>query len=173
MKSIATLVLLIASCNAWAGEFGPWTFGMSQEEVLAAKEAGPYKTFSNGDLETYNGTFAGQNRNFQFYFKEGSLWRIAIRTYEGGSIEDATAAWNVTYAALAQRFGSIETPDMVGSSSQQLSVQAKSLVASGKKAQMAPVAQPGDAFVFSTFARYEHEGVSYYTVTVNLDQPHP
>lgn len=146
---------------------------MSQSEVLAQEDFGPYKTFSNGDLETYSGTFAGEKRNFQFYFKDNSLWRIAIRTYEGQSIDDATAAWSLTHSALEQKFGAIETPDMTGETPEQLAAQAQSLVVSGSKAQMAPIAQPGDAFVFSTFARFEHQEQSFYTVTVNIDQPHP
>jgi hypothetical protein len=165
--------IFLLSSVASAGDFGPWTFGMSQKEVLSQEAFGPYKSFSNGDLETYNGTFAGEKRNFQFYFKESSLWRIAIGTYEGHSIKDATAAWLVTYSALGEKFGAIETPDMSGESPEQLSLLATSLVASGKKAQMAPVHQPNDAFVFSTFGSYVHDGETYYTVTVNIDQPRP
>ena len=173
MRSIATVALLLLSSWASAGDFGPWTFGMSQKEVLSHQNFGPYKTFSNGDLETYNGTFAGEKRNFQFFFKDNSLWRIGIGTYEGNSIEDATAAWLLTYSALGDKFGAIETPDISGETPEQLSVFAKATVASGKKAQMAPVHQPSDAFVFSTFGSYAHEGQTYYTVTVNIDQPRP
>lgn len=171
MKSVLTLILLLFPSFAFAGDFGPWTFGMSQQDVLSHDAFGPYRSFSNGDLETYSGTFAGKKRNFQFYFKDGSLKRIAIRTYEGQSIQAATNAWQATYSALLEKFGEIETPGMAGETPEALSVQARALVASGKKAQMAPFTQPGDAFVFSTFSRFDHEGTSYYTVTVNLEQP--
>ena len=171
MRSIATAALLLLSSLAFAGDFGPWTFGMSQQEVLSQEALGPYKKFSNGDLETYNGTFGGEKRNFQFYFKENSLWRIAIRTYEGQNIDEATAAWLLTYSTLGEKFGAIDTPNMRGESPEQLSILAKTMVATGKKAQMAPAHQPSDAFVFSTFGSYASQGQTYYTVTVNIDQP--
>ena len=173
MRIIATLVLLVASASAFAGDFGPWAFGMSQKQVLAHKEMGPFKSFSNGDLETYSGVFGGKARNFQFYFRDGHLWRVAIRIYEGKSIDDAGAACQETYIALQERFGPIETPEMDGKTASEVCTQAKARVAAGNKGQMAPAIQPDGEFVFATFARLDHNREPFYMVTVNLDPPPP
>ena len=171
MKTIATLLLLIISPTSWAGEFGPWTFGMSQEQVLAETAEGPYRAFSNGNLETYSGEFFGSKRNFQFYFEHGSLRRIAIRTYEGPNLDQATTAWQQTYEALQARFGEMEAPYIEGTSSEELAAHARSRAELGESAQMAPMAQPNDAVVFGSLTSVVHEGVRYYAMTVNLDQP--
>jgi hypothetical protein len=56
---------------------------MSPQEVTSQVDAGPYKSFTNGDLETYNGLFDGHKENVQFFFKEGRLVRIGVYLYEG------------------------------------------------------------------------------------------
>ena len=132
---------------------------------------GPYKSFSNGDLETYSGQFLGKKGNVQFYFKDGTLRRIVGLTYEGIDPNAATAAWLQTYRALQEKFGDIETPGMSGEP-QELAVQARVRVELGVKAQMAPKKQPRDEFYFSTFTSFTSEGKKWYRVVVNIDPPH-
>jgi hypothetical protein len=144
---------------------------MTNEEVLAKTEQGPYKSFSNGDLETYAGVFAGKKCNVQFYFRDGTLQRIAALTYEGTDTTAATTAWAQTYMALRAIYGDIETPGMAGKDVNELMVQARVRIEGGLKAQMAPVKQPDGEFLFSTFSRYEAEGKTWYRIVVNFDPP--
>src|SRR5690606_36620831 len=152
------------------GGFGPWSFGMSASEIRAEGSYGLYRESFNGDLETYNADFGGAKHNAQFYLKDGHLWRIAMRTYEGADRSQAAQAWINTYVTLKETYGEIETPKLSGDTPEALAATAKSIVAAGGKAQMAPVSQKEGEFVFSSFNSFAHEGVTYYTVTVNYDQ---
>jgi hypothetical protein len=172
MRAYVALLFGFATACAEAQDVGPWKFGMSANEIRAFAQFGPYKAFSNGDLETYEGVFAGGKRNFQFYLSEGKLRRIAIRMYEGYDIDQATTAWRSTYAALSAQFGAIETPRMVAGSVEGMAQQAHALVEAGSKAQMAPVQQRSGEFVFSTFAGGKPPtGGTLYMVTINVDRP--
>jgi len=172
MRAYQVLLLALLSHCAYAQDIGAWKFGMSADEIRAQATFGPYKAFSNGDLETYNGSFAGAKRNFQFYLRDGKLWRIAIRMYEGRDLDQATIVWRETYAALSQEFGAIETPKMVAGPVENLAQQARKLVEAGSKAQMAPVKQHSGEFVFSTFASGKPPvGGTVYMVTINVDRP--
>lgn len=167
-------VLLFAFLPLWAQaqDIGAWKFGMSAVDIRAQTNFGPYKAFKNGDLETYSGVFAGAKRNFQFYLRDGKLWRIAIHMYEGYDLDQATTAWRETYAALTKEFGPIETPGLSGSSVDNLALQARALVSTRRKAQMAPFQQRGGEFVFSTFASgTPPAGETLYMVTINIDKP--
>jgi hypothetical protein len=167
----AVILALLLRC-AQAQDIGAWKFGMSADEIRGQAAFGPYKAFTNGDLETYSGVFAGAKRNFQFYLRNGKLWRIAIRMYEGHDLDQATAAWRETYVALTGQFGAIETPKMSPGPVENLAQQARTLVEAGSKAQMAPVQQRAGEFVFSTFAAGKPPtGGTLYMVTVNIDPP--
>jgi hypothetical protein len=172
MRPCTLLLLALATFYAQAQDVGPWKFGMSADEIRAFTQFGPYKSFSNGDLETYAGVFAGAKRNFQFYLRDDKLRRIAIRTYEGYDLDLATAAWRDTYAALSAQFGTVETPTMAAGSVESLSRQARKLVEAGSKVQMAPVKQRDGEFVFSTFVGGKPPtGGTLYMVTINVDRP--
>ena len=169
---LALLFLLSVTVNpAFAGGFGPWTFGMSSEEIQALSTHGPYASFSNGDLETYNGEFGGKKENVQFFLNEGRLWRIGVYTYEGTDIEAATQTWARTYLTLQQQYGPLETPGYSGATGEARAKAARALVEGGGKAQMAPMIQPTEEFVFSSFTSFTSGGATYYRVTVNYDQP--
>lgn len=168
----AVLLVLVITAHATAQDVGPWKFGMSADEIRAQTQFGPYNSFLNGDLETYEGSFAGAKHNFQFYLNDGRLRRIAIRMYEGYDLGQATAAWEETYSVLMGRFGVIETPKISPGSLDEMAKQARALVEAGSKAQMAPITQPSAEFVFSTFAAGSPPtGGTLYMVTVNIDQP--
>ncbi|OOG45629.1 hypothetical protein [Rhodanobacter sp. C01] len=173
MKITVFAFLLAAALPAVAGGFGPWSFGMTADQIRAVTASGPYRSFSNGDLETYNGEFGGKKENVQFFLKDSLLARVGVYTYEGTDLSAATQAWAHTYSTLQAEYGQIETPNYQGQTAETLGKAAGAIVAAGGKAQMAPVVQPKDAFVFSSFASYAHDGITYYTVTVNYDQPAP
>ena len=73
MRSLASIaflgVLVTASATAASG-LGPWKFGMSRDEVKAISQFGPYKSFSNGDLEIHAYEFDRQQRNEAKFFNE-------------------------------------------------------------------------------------------------------
>jgi hypothetical protein len=169
MKIAAYVCLLIAASPALAGDFGPWSFGMSAEQIKAVSSHGPYKSFSNGDLETYNGDFGGKKENIQFFLKENRLWRIGAYTYEGTDLTAATQAWIHTYQTLQSQYGPIETPGFSGATTESLAQSARAIVAAGRNAQMAPVTQPEGMFVFSSFDGTVHGAITLYTVRVLHD----
>jgi len=78
---------------------------MSQEEVLAVAECGPYKSFSNGDLETFSGVFDGKEENFQFFFSEKRLRRIGVYLYEGQDPKVGAKVWLALHGTMTRFFG--------------------------------------------------------------------
>jgi hypothetical protein len=156
----------------------PWTFGMTPQEVSAVADHGPYKSFGNGDLETYRGVFEGHEENVQFFFTDGRLRRIGIYLYEGEDAAAAAREWSGLHATLARHYGAVETPGNVESATgavaeASFTANALALVGERGKAQMAPVDQPVDAFLFASFTRVDGEGGrQFYVVVLNLDPPH-
>lgn len=132
---------------------------MSKAEVGSLSEFGPYRTFSNGDLETFNGIYDGKKENVQFFFDANGLRRIGVYLYEGHDLNVARGVWRKAYDSLAKKFGKAETPDIKVASnnepanSESLSIAASVNVDIAGKTQMAPVGQPKDMFVFSSFWR--------------------
>ena len=173
MKIAACACLLVMAFPAFADGFGPWSFGMSAEQIQAVSTYGPYKSFSNGDLETYNGDFGGKKENVQFFLKDNRLWRIGVSTYEGTDLWAATQAWIHTYSTLQSQYGPLETPNYQGATPEALAESARAIVAAGGKAQMAPLTQREGEFVFGSFTSFANGETTYYTVTVNYDRPAP
>lgn len=152
----------------------PWQFGMSPKDVAAVEECGPYKSFSNGDLETYSGIFNGKKENFQFFFHEGKLRRIGIYLYEGDDPAAGAQVWLGLYQTLTRLFGSVETPENVAPISAQaigaFNAKALEAVQGPGKIQMAPLAPPKDAFVFSSFMRNDVGSERLYNVVLYFDR---
>jgi hypothetical protein len=181
MKSlivVVTLLLALASpvLSVAVGLY-PWELGMSKSEVSSFKEFGPYRTFSNGDIETFNGIYDGTKENIQFFFDaKGLLRRIGVYLYEGQDIQAARAVWRRAYDSLAKNYGKIEIPDVrIGANSEPVNSEILSIAAAANvdavgKTQMAPVDQPKDMFVFSSFVRREVQAVRYIYVIVYFDR---
>ena len=156
----------------------PWTFGMSKAQVSTLKAYGPYRSFKNGDLETYNAVFDGHFRNFQFFFHEDHLRRIGISTYEGNDLTAATQAWGDLYESMKSNFGGMKTPANkapakgAADSMKAFETVARAVVEHGGKAQMAPLQQPADARAFASFIGHETQGTMFYYVTLYFDPPH-
>ena len=160
------------------GGLAPWHFGMTRQDVMAFQDYGPYKSFSNGDLETYAGVFDGHRENMQFFFKEGRLARIGVYLYEGQDLKAAAATWGRAYATLRSTYGRIELPD-VRVSTGNAAWEPDAVAAAGGanvdvagRSQMAPVKQPQDEFVFASFRRNNVQGHIFYYVIVYYDPPH-
>lgn len=180
----AGLAGLLIAFGAWpalawaAAGLPPWQFGMTPQQVSAFADYGPYKTFSNGDLETYAGLFGGRKENVQFFFKDGKLARIGIYLYEGHDLKEAAKAWGRTHAALQSMFGDIELPDLrvagenTPLTSEQVGVAGAAHADATGKVQMAPATQPADKFVFASLRRAVMQGQVFYYVTVYYDPPH-
>jgi len=172
MRLYSALLLGLTAVCAQAQDIGPWKFGMSADEIRCFAEFAPYEAFSNGDLETYEGVFAGAKRNVQFYLKDGKLRRLAIRMYEGYDIEQATTAWQGTYAAISAQFGTIDTPKLTDGPIEILAQQARALVEAGSEVHMMPRTQRADEFVSSKFKSLNvPTGRTLYVVTINFDRP--
>ncbi|MGN6113148.1 MAG: hypothetical protein ACTHOC_09130 [Luteimonas sp.] len=153
----------------------PWKFGMTPAQVRAIDQCGPYRAFSNGDLETYEAVFDGEKRNFQFFFQPGgTLRRIGIYLYEGTDADAAGAQWAKLDLAMMRMFGALQTSGTQLAGTDQASLdalarEAAETVRAGGKPQMAPFAQPSDARVFASMNHADVQGTLYYYVGLNLD----
>ena len=94
--------LLVPKFALCAG-LSPWQFGMAKEQVASFKRFGPYRTFSNGDLETFKGVYRGQKHNVQFYFENDRLIRIAVSLGEGTDRDKAIATFRQIAAGAFSR----------------------------------------------------------------------
>lgn len=154
----------------------PWKFDMSPAEVAAVEECGPYKRFSNGDLETYNGVYDGKKENFQFFFDQGKLRRIGVYLYEGTDVEAGAQRWLSLYGSLSRQFAAVETPGNIPPSVEDPSgiafrVGALKGLRSAGKVQMTPARQSKDAFVYSSFMQRVVNNETIYLVILYFDRP--
>jgi len=180
LLSALILVLMVSgAAMSFAAGLPPWEFGMSKAEVKSFSEFGPYRAFPNGDIETFTGIYDGKKENIQFFFDgKGLLRRIGVYLYEGQDTEAARMAWKRAYESLEKIYGKIEIPDIkLKPSSEQANSEVLSLTAVTHtdvigKTQMAPVDQPKDTFVFSSFFRRNLQGVRYFWVVIYFD-PRP
>jgi hypothetical protein len=108
MKLILVLITAAVSVTTGAAAgLPPWQLGMTPAQVSSLKESGPYKSFSNGDLETFNGRLHGRKHNVQFYFRNGHLQRIAVNFGEGTDRKKAVAACQQLYELLQRDYGAV------------------------------------------------------------------
>ncbi|MFC4764238.1 hypothetical protein [Dyella koreensis] len=167
----------LAASSPGTGGLPPWHFQMTPQEVMSFTDYGPYKTFSNGDLETYAGLFNNHKENVQFFFKDGKLARIGIYLYEGQDVKAAANVWGRTYEALKAQYGAIELPDIhIEPGGTELAPEIVAVTGGANvdvtgKSQMAPIKQPADKFVFAGFRRQNVQGQTFYYVTVFYDPP--
>ncbi|HVF73070.1 MAG TPA: hypothetical protein VM940_15820 [Chthoniobacterales bacterium] len=176
MKTILTLITaaFLLSTAAGAG-LPPWQFGMTPAQVTSFKEFGPYKPFSNGDLETFNGRYHGRKENVQFFFEAGHLRRIGIYFGATQDTKKAVAMFERAYRALEQDYGKVEVPEMKvsGGGTPPVTVIAVGAMANADatgKTQMAPVKQPANMSVFSSAYRVNERGKKTFTVAIFLDK---
>ena len=168
-------VFTLLPLTATAAGLSPWQFGMTPAEVKSFKESGPYKTFSNGDLETFNGRFKGRKENVQFFFQNGRLRRIGIYLWEGQNPKKGIPVWHRAYELLHADYGRVATPDLkAGPDSEPLNAEVLAIAAAAHadvtgRTEMAPAKQPREMRVSAAFmAHMAREGKSY-AVAIFLD----
>ncbi len=169
------LLCLVLPSSAFAAGIPPWKFGMTKAEAASFKEFGPYKTFSNGDLETFNGRYHGRKENIQFFFEGGRLRRIGVYFGETTDPKKAVAMFERAYRLLQQDYGKIEVPEMAdsGGGTRPLTAIAAGAMANANvtgKTQMTPVKQPKDMSVFSSAYRVYERGQKTFTVAIFFDK---
>src|SRR6266550_1177580 len=172
---VLTILTLLPPLAASATGLPPWRFGMTKAEVVSYKEFGPYKNFSNGDLETFNGRFHGHKENIQFFFDGGRLRRIGVYLGEGTDSKKAVATFQRAYELLQQDYGKIEVPEMkvTGGGTPPSTVIAVGALANANvtgKTQMAPVHQPKHMFVFASVYRYYVRGAKWFSIAIMSDK---
>ena len=156
-RSILKLAALLAiSPNALiAAGLPPWQFGMTKEQVASFKQFGPYKSFKNGDLETYNGVYRGHKENVQFYFENDRLVRIGVYLYEGKDKHKAASMFARVYGLLEKDYGTILVPEIHATKgSESMNAEILGIAAMGNsvvigRTEMAPAKQPRDVCVFA------------------------
>lgn len=111
MKSTFVLLALISCSSTFAEPFalGPWRLGMSEEEVRAFSEYGPYTRVSaTGGLETQNATFNEQKKGVSFVFDDSGLRYIQLWNYEGSDYESAKRAVLELFDLFSEQYGGAE-----------------------------------------------------------------
>lgn len=152
---VVGFVLVIPTIASAAG-LSPWQFGMTKEQVASFKQSGPYKSFSNGDLETYNGIYRGQKHNVQFYFQNNRLVKIMVSFGEGTSREKAIQTFKQVYRVLEKNYGKVVIPEIsVGKGSDPLNADVLAIGAAANASvagytHINPVNQPRDMHVWGT-----------------------
>ena len=172
---VLSILTLLSPLAASAAGLPPWKFGMTKAELASYKEFGPYKEFSNGDLETFNGRFHGRKENIQFFFDGGRLRRIGVYPGEGTDSKKAIATFQRAYQLLQQDYGKIEVPGMKvrGSGTPPPTVIAVGALANADvtgKTQIAPVHQPKDMFVFASVYRYYVRSAKWFSIAIMFDK---
>ncbi len=110
-RILALFVLLLSPSVAFCAGLPPWQFNMTKQQVASFKQFGPYKTFSNGDLETYKGIYHGHKENVQFFFQNNRLVRIGVYFGETTDRHKAVSAFRRAYGILEKDYGKLNIPE--------------------------------------------------------------
>jgi hypothetical protein len=172
------LLLVIAAFQpliAGAAGLPPWQFGMSKSQVATFKEFGPYKSFSNGDLETYNGRFEEQKENIQFFFRGDRLRRIGIYLFEGKDPKKGVPVFQRAYDYLQRKYGKVVVPELKAAPGSEplnsfvIAIGAGANADVTGKTEMHPVKQPKGMHVSAEFMSYNSREGKSYAVAIFLD----
>ena len=112
LPSFILIASLLLSGVALSAGLPPWEFGMTKDQVKSFSQFGPYKSFSNGDLETHNGIFRGQKENVQFFFQNNRLIRIGVYLGEGSDRDKVIATFRQVYDILRKDYGEVNIPEV-------------------------------------------------------------
>ncbi len=172
---VTILAIVVLPISAIAAGLPPWRFGMSKSEVVSFKEYGPYKDFSNGDVETLNGRFHGTKTNIQFFFHSGTLRRIGVYMFEGTDPKQGIPAFRRAYKALQRDYGDVSIPKIhVATKSDPVNADVLAVAAAANadvtgETKMAPAKQPANMHVFARFWTGMVQGKKWYYVAVFYD----
>ncbi|MEP6811179.1 MAG: hypothetical protein ABI992_13125 [Chthoniobacterales bacterium] len=178
MKSIAVFILaLVVSLGLVAGAgLPPWQIGMTAAQVAGLKNFGPYKSFSNGDLETFNGRLHGRKQNVQFYFQNGRLRRIAVNLGEGTDRKKAVAACEQLYELLQRDYGGVTISEDKSPRSAKAAAPGVQAIAATMNADVTgithliPARQPAGMRVVGLVRSGMVGGQKWFYVTLNFDE---
>ena len=175
LVTVSLVLLALLPLEASAAGLPPWRFGMSKAEAVSFTQFGPYRQFSNGDLETFNGNFEGHKENVQFFFQNDRLIRIGVYLWEGKDPKKGVSVFERAYDLLRRKYGKIALLEMTGSPGSQHATGSTITIPGGAKkdltgkTQMFPLKQPADMRVSAKFMSvYSREGKSY-AVAIFLD----
>jgi len=148
---------------------------MAPEQVKNFKQFGPYKSFSNGDLETYNGIYRGHKENVQFFFRNNQLLRIGIYLGETTDRDKAIASFRRAYGILEKGYGKLTVPELHrGAGSDPLTPDVIAIGATVNafatgKTEVFPVTQPTGMRVSGAIARRNIAGKQWYYIAIFFD----
>ena len=167
------IFLLPAGFVSGAG-LSPWQFGMSKEQVANFKQSGPYKTFQNGDLETYSGIYHGHKENVQFFFRNDRLVRIGVYLGETTDRHKAVAAFRRMYGILEKDYGKIEVPEVHDAPGSKANPDVTSIAAAMNadlfgKSRAIPARQPKDVQVQGQIFAGNAQGKRWFYVAIFFD----
>ena len=171
------IVTALLPISGLAAGLAPWEFGMTKAQVTSFKHFGPYRSFSNGDLETFNGIYHGTKHNIQFFFdRAGRLQRIGVYLGEGTDGKKAAATFQHAYESLQQQYGKIVVPEMkVDRGSEPLPVGVIAIGAAANadvtgRSHAIPVKQPKDMQVSASIMRGYVKGAKWFYVAIFFDR---
>jgi hypothetical protein len=147
---------------------------MTPAQVSSFKEFGPYKTFSNGDLETFNGRFRGRKQNIQFYFERGRLRRIAVDLGEGTDRKKAIAACQQLYELLQRDYGRVTIPENKSGDGKPIPPAVQAIAATMNadlfgSSHIIPVKQPKEMRIRGSIRSAVVAGQKWFYVGVDFD----
>jgi hypothetical protein len=166
---------LFAPELAVSAGLSPWQFGMAKEQVKGFNQFGPYKSFSNGDLETFNGVFNGHKENIQFFFQNNRLVRIGVYLSEGRDRNKAIAAFRRACAILQKDYGELIIPGIrVSPKSEPINAETLATAAvvkavATRKTEMIPAKQPKDMRVSGAIMSDHFRGGNTFAVAIFFD----
>src|SRR6266480_7750583 len=172
---ILLAAIIVLPITATAAGLPPWQFGMTKQQVASFQKLGPYRTFSNGDLETFKGLYRGQQHNVQFYFVNDRLIRIAVSFGEGTDRDKAIAAFRRSYDILQKDYGPVKIPEVhVSRTSAPVPTDAMAIGAAANAyvtghTHIVPVNQPKDMRVSGQIMSYVASGERLYAVVIDFD----
>jgi hypothetical protein len=174
-KLLCFSLLLVVPQFVSAAGLPPWQFGMTKEQVASFKQFGPYKTFSNGDLETYNGIYHGRRENVQFFFQDNRLTRIGVYIGETTDRDKAISSFRSAYGILEKDYGSLTVPEIRrGPGSDPLNPEVIAIAAAANafatgKTEMFPVKQPAETRVSGAITSRNVGGKQWYYIAIFFD----
>ena len=170
--------ILLVVCAAFSpiaagAGYGPWTFGMTKQEVRAITQYGPYYEFQNGDIGTRAGTFDETQAPVSFYFKGDRLIRVMVVVYSGPSFDETAKAWRRAFQHIERNFDAVEVPSIRRGPTNLVSAE-RALEQSGlrdgrdTKLQMGATPMPKDRVVWCTLNVVPSSG---YWVALSYAEP--
>ncbi len=169
-----TFTVLIPTLAFPAG-LPPWQFGMTKEQVKSFSQFGPYKSFSNGDLETFNGIYHGHKHNVQFFFQNSRLVRIRVYLGEGTDRDKAIITFRQAYGILEKDYGKLIIPEIhVAKGSDPVNANVLAIAAAGNayvatKTEMMPGKQPKNMRVSGAIMSDHLRGGNTFAVAIFFD----